>query len=72
MRLLTHNTLRNNAADAKGKGYPLKIIATDIRVDDHEEKIHNPGQEIAFMRGMLGMIDWPTLVSVRFEINIIF
>jgi len=63
MRLLTHNALRNNAADAKGKGYPLKIIADEIRVDDHEEKIHNPEQEIAFMKGILGMIDWSTLVS---------
>jgi hypothetical protein len=64
MRLLTHNALRNNAADAKGKGHPLKIIATDIHVDDGEEKMHNPEQEIAFMKGILGMIDWPTLVSV--------
>jgi hypothetical protein len=64
MRLLTHNALRNNTAAAKGKGYPLKIIATDIRVDDHNEKIHNPLQEVAFMKGILGTLDWSTLISV--------
>ena len=64
MRLLTHNALRNHAANAKGRGYPLKIVATEIRIDDQEEKMHNPEQEIAFMKGILGMLDWSTLVSV--------
>ena len=36
MRLLAHNALRNNSAAAEGKGYPLKITATEIRVDDHD------------------------------------
>lgn len=67
MRLLTHNTLRNNAADAKGGGYPLIITASEIRVDGStgspdEEVIQ---REVAFVRGLMGMLDWDALVGVR-------
>lgn len=61
MRLFTHNTLQNNAADAKGKGFPLQITASDVRVDDHgiDER------QIQFVKGILPTIDWPALVKVR-------
>lgn len=66
MRLLTHNTLRNNTAEAKGKGHPLKITATEIRVDDSNTPNSTPEdaqREVAFVKGILGVLDWPTLVQ---------
>jgi multifunctional methyltransferase subunit TRM112 len=63
MRLLTHNTMRNNSAAAKGKGYPLKITPVEIRVDDANEIASDPGREIAFVKGILGMLDWGILVQ---------
>ena len=63
MRLLTHNTLRNNTAEADGKGYPLKITATEVRVDDAETVGTEPEKEIAFVKGILGMLDWDILVQ---------
>ena len=65
MRLLTHNTLRNNTKDAKGEGFPLKITATEVRVDDASDVGEDAEREIAFVRGVLGMLDWPALVQVR-------
>ncbi len=64
MRLLTHNTMRNNSAEAAGKGWPLKITCVELRVDDAAESgNNNPQQEMAFVKGILGMLDWPTLVQ---------
>jgi hypothetical protein len=40
MRLLTHNVLKNNSADAKGNGYPLKLInVISVRVDNTSNQI---------------------------------
>jgi hypothetical protein len=67
MRLLTHNTLRNNSAAAKGLGYPLRIAATEIRVDDNGQ--HNrtldDAQAKAFVQSVLTTLDWSSLVTVR-------
>jgi multifunctional methyltransferase subunit TRM112 len=63
MRLLTHNSLRNNSKDANGKGYPLKITAIEVRVDDSSEVGTDPEREIAFVKGILGMLDWKILVQ---------
>lgn len=70
MRLLTHNTLRNNTAEADGKGCPLRITATEIRVDDSSTSSTTPEdaaaqqqREVAFVKGILGVLDWPTLVQ---------
>jgi Trm112p-like protein. len=63
MRLLTHNTMRNNSEKAKGKGWPLRITAVEVRVDDADEIGSEPEKEIAFVKGILGMLDWPTLVQ---------
>ena len=65
MRLLTHNTLRNNSADAQGKGHPLRITATEVRVDDASEVGSDPDREIAFVKGVLAVLDWSALVQVR-------
>lgn len=69
MRLLTHNTLTNNTAAAAGKGFPLKITATEIRVDD-SQNIENAEQEISFVKGVLGMLDWPALVQGASEMGL--
>lgn len=61
MRLLSHNSLRNNAADAKGRGFPLKIVAAEIRVTEDDEF---DDRRAAFVKGMLPTIDWPALVQV--------
>jgi len=62
MRLLTHNTLRNNSAEAKGKGFPLRITATEIRVEENNEEVTE--QQLEFVKNMLSRIDWPALVKV--------
>lgn len=68
MRLLTHNTLRNNTKDAKEKGFPLQITATDIRVDAPASE--TDGSEILFVRGILSMLDWPALVNAATEMGL--
>jgi len=65
MRLLTHNTLRNNTAEASKGGFPLKITATEIRVDDNIENGEDSEREIMFVRSVLEVLDWPALVKVR-------
>jgi hypothetical protein len=67
MRLLTHNTLRNNSAAAKGKGFPLGIMAAEVRVDDGVE-IHE--RNILFIKRMLTILDWPALVQVRTNVSV--
>jgi multifunctional methyltransferase subunit TRM112 len=55
--------MRNNTEDAKSKGWPLKITAIEVRVDDASEIGSDPEREISFIQGILGMLDWPTLVQ---------
>jgi multifunctional methyltransferase subunit TRM112 len=69
MRLLTHNTLRNNSENAKGKGFPLKITATEIRVDKPSLDA-NPATQIQFCQGILGMLDWSALVVAASEMGL--
>ena len=69
MRLLTHNTLRNNSENAKGKGFPLKIAATEIRVDKPSADA-DPTSQIQFCQGILGMLDWPALVAAASEMGL--
>ena len=63
MRLLTHNTLTNNAADAKNKGFPLRISAKVIRVD---ESVGNEevDRQMMFIKGVLPSLQWDALVQV--------
>jgi multifunctional methyltransferase subunit TRM112 len=70
MRLLTHNTLRNNSADAKGNGFPLKITAIEMRVDDASEVGTDPEREISFVKGVLGIIDWNILRRGAFQMGL--
>jgi len=66
MRLLTHNTLRNNSADAKGKGFPLHIAVSEVRIDEQNTN-HSRSpigeQQIAFVRGILPILDWAALIK---------
>ena len=62
MRLLTHNTLRNNAADAKGKGFPLRITAAEVKVDEDVAPLDE--RRAAFLKGIIPTLDWPALVQV--------
>jgi hypothetical protein len=62
MRLLMHNTMRNNSADAKGKGFPLNITATEVKVDDSSGPVED--KHLAFVKGVLSTLDWPALVKV--------
>jgi hypothetical protein len=55
--------MKNNSADAKGKGFPLWITAAEVRVDDSSEPITD-GQ-IAFVKGVLPTLEWSALVKVR-------
>ncbi len=70
MRLLTHNSLRNNSAEADGKGFPLKITAVEVRVDDSSEVGTDPGREASFVKGILGMLDWQTLVQAASQMGL--
>jgi len=68
MRLLTHNTLRNNTAEAKGKGFPLRITATEVRVEETQGVVTE--QQVAFVQNMLSRLDWPALVRACKEMGI--
>jgi hypothetical protein len=73
MRLLTHNTLRNQAADAKGKGFPLQIrSAHKIRVDDvpnADQQASDNDRKIRFVSNILPTLDWSALVQVRLDVS---
>lgn len=62
--------MRNNSADADGKGYPLKITAVEVRVDNSSEVGTDPAREIAFVKGILGMLDWKILVQGAAEMGL--
>eukprot|EP00543_Licmophora_paradoxa_P001921 CAMPEP_0202454910 /NCGR_PEP_ID=MMETSP1360-20130828/12549_1 /ASSEMBLY_ACC=CAM_ASM_000848 /TAXON_ID=515479 /ORGANISM="Licmophora paradoxa, Strain CCMP2313" /LENGTH=132 /DNA_ID=CAMNT_0049074345 /DNA_START=658 /DNA_END=1056 /DNA_ORIENTATION=- len=60
--------MKNNSAAAKGKGYPLKIIATEVRVDDPQSNDDNNNndddeRQIAFTKSILSVLDWSVLVE---------
>lgn len=66
MRLLTHNALKNNSSEAKGKGFPLRITASEVRVDDDNQSMDEK-QQVAFVKKVLVTIDWPALVQVSIQ-----
>jgi multifunctional methyltransferase subunit TRM112 len=69
MRLLTHNTLRNNTETAKDDGFPLKITATEIRVDEPSTD-SDPATQILFCKGVLSMLEWPALVAAASDMGL--
>jgi hypothetical protein len=73
MRLLTHNVLKNNCADAKGNGYPLKLMnVTSVRVDNNtntssdDKNDDETNMKIEFIKGILPTLHWSALVQVCF------
>ena len=69
MRLLTHNTLRNNSEAAKGAGFPLKITVAEIRVDEPNPE-EDGDRQITFVKSILSILDWPTLVQSTTEMGL--
>jgi multifunctional methyltransferase subunit TRM112 len=69
MRLLTHNLMRNNTEGAGGNGFPLKITATEIRVDAVALE-QDAERQVAFVKGVLGVIDWPALVQAASQMGL--
>jgi hypothetical protein len=63
MRLLTHNTLQNNAAAAKGKGFPLQLSVGQVRVEDSNPSLDTTRQ-LDFVKKILPTLDWQALVQV--------
>ena len=59
--------MRNNTAEAARGGFPLKITATEIRVDDSSDVGEDTEREVMFVKSILGILDWPALVKVSFE-----
>ena len=72
MRLLTHNTMRNNTKEADGKGYPLKITAVEVKVVDNPEAAADSDKEIAFVRHVLPTLEWRALVQVGSIVQLFF
>lgn len=76
MRLLTHNTMKNNSAEAKGKGFPLRITATEIRVADSGGNNNRTKEEeerqLSFVKGLFSSnsLDWSALVQSAKEMGI--
>ena len=65
MRLLTHNTMRNNTQEAKGKGFPLKITAVEVKVIDQTNNAAVVGdRELDFVKRILPTLEWSALVQV--------
>ena len=64
MRLLTHNTMRNNSKEANGKGFPLRITAIEVKVIDNPEAGEVGTREIDFVKRFLPAVEWSALVQV--------
>mmetsp|Transcript_68806 Transcript_68806/g.139972 ORF Transcript_68806/g.139972 Transcript_68806/m.139972 type:complete len:136 (+) Transcript_68806:72-479(+) len=70
MRLLTHNTMRNNSNEAKGKGFPLKITPVEVKVIDNPDAGASGQRDIDFVKKMLPVLEWPALVQAASEMGI--
>jgi hypothetical protein len=64
MRLLTHNTMRNNSKEANGKGFPLRITAIEVKVVDNPDAGEVGVREIDFVKRYLPTLEWSALVKV--------
>lgn len=70
MRLLTHNTMKNNTKDADGKGFPLRITAVEVKVVDNPDATNVGQREIDFVKHTLPVLDWPALVQGAAQLGI--
>jgi multifunctional methyltransferase subunit TRM112 len=69
MRLLTHNTLRNNSEAAKAGGFPLRITVSEIRVDEPDPD-DDPDRQVDFVTSILSILDWTALVQATSEMGL--
>lgn len=70
MRLLTHNTMRNNSDEAKGKGFPLRITAAEVKVIDSPKTGAIEERDIDFVKRILPTLEWHALVQGASEMGI--
>lgn len=67
MRLLTHNVMRNNtAAASKSTTSPLRITATQVRVDEpssDDDDADAQRREVEFAKHTLPILHWESLVQ---------
>lgn len=72
MRLLTHNTMCNNTKAAKGKGFPLKINAVEVKVIQNPNGAGTPvgPSELEFVKRLLPTLDWSALVQAANDVGI--
>lgn len=56
--------MRCNIEEAKGKGFPLKINAVEVKVAEKSEAVAIGSREIDFVKSVLPNLDWPALVKV--------
>ena len=71
MRLLTHNTMRNNSKEAKGNGFPLSIQAVEVQViDEPSNTSMTQEQQEKFVQKILPILEWPALVQAASELGI--
>mmetsp|Transcript_23487 Transcript_23487/g.65566 ORF Transcript_23487/g.65566 Transcript_23487/m.65566 type:complete len:136 (-) Transcript_23487:524-931(-) len=70
MRLLTHNSMRNNSLEADGKGYPLRITPVDVQVVDDPAAQNVGARELEFIKSALPNLDWNALVKAASEMGL--
>mmetsp|Transcript_40474 Transcript_40474/g.84695 ORF Transcript_40474/g.84695 Transcript_40474/m.84695 type:complete len:134 (-) Transcript_40474:474-875(-) len=65
MRLLTHNVMRNNTSAASHSEAPLRITATQVRVDEpnNNSSDDNERREIEFTKHTLPILNWNSLLQ---------
>jgi len=63
--------MRNNTAEAKGKGFPLEISsAVDVQVIDNPKAGAVTGRDIDFVKRFIPTLDWPALVQASSQLGI--
>lgn len=65
MKLLTHNVMRNNTAATSQSESPLRITATQVRVDEPSSNDDADAQrrEIEFAKHTLPILNWESLLQ---------
>lgn len=62
--------MRNNSNEAKGKGFPLRITAAEVKVIDNPDAGATEQRDIDFVKKMLPVLEWPALVQAASEMGI--
>ncbi|KAG7344272.1 Trm112p-like protein [Nitzschia inconspicua] len=62
--------MSNNSKAAKGKGYPLKITAVEVKVIQNPNGGGFEGSDLEFVKRLLPTLDWPALVQAANDVGI--